>query len=214
MLFSAGILVLAANLAAQTGGLAERDPHYRLQPEDKIDVQYRFTPEYNASAAVQPDGYVSLPLIGEIKIAGLTVDEASAAIRAKANVRLNEPEVIVLLRDYVKPYFILAGEVAHPGRVEMRGSVTLVEAIALAGGFKDSAKRTQVLLLRKSAASAQTAEVRLFDARHLMSPSGIKEDVAIRPGDMLVVPRNVISRIEPYVKLSDAGLYGLAAKFL
>jgi hypothetical protein len=56
--------------------------------------------------------------------------------------------------------------------------------------------------------------VKVFNLRRLMSRSGIREDVAILPGDMLVVPRNVISRIEPYVHLSDAGLYGLAAKFL
>jgi protein involved in polysaccharide export with SLBB domain len=90
--------------------------------------------------------------------------------------------------------------------------VTLVEAIALGGGFKDSARRTQVVLLRKS--SSDMAEVKVFDLRKLMSPAGILEDQPIRAGDMLVVPRNTISKIEPYVHLSDAGLYGLAAKFL
>jgi polysaccharide export outer membrane protein len=197
---------------AQTASFAERDPHYRLQPEDKIEVQYRYTPEYNTQASVQPDGYASMPLIGQVKVGGLTLEEAAAAIRRKANEKLNEPEVIVLLKEYVKPFFTVAGEVAKPGRVELHGPVTLVEAIALSGGFKDSARRTQVLLLRKS--SQDMAQVKVFDLRKLMSPSGIREDVTLQSGDMLVVPRNAVSKIEPYVRLSEAGLYALATKFL
>ena len=196
---------------AQTAGFAERDPHYRLQPEDKIEVQYRYTSEYNTLASVQPDGYASMPLIGQVKVGGLTLEEAGAAIRQKANEKLNEPEVIVLLKEYVKPFFTVAGEVAKPGRVELHGPVTLVEAIALSGGFKDSAQRTQVLLLRKS--SQDMAQIKVFDLRKLMSPSGIREDVIIQSGDMLVVPRNAVSKIEPYVRLSEAGLYALAARF-
>jgi len=199
-------------LLAQPGVLAERDPHYRLQPEDKVDVQYRYTPEYNAVASVQPDGFVGLPLIGQIKISGLTLDEALTAIRTKASEKLNEPEIVVLLKDYVKPFFVVAGEVAKPGRVELHGQVTLVEAIALSGGFKDSARRTQVVLLRKS--TNDIAEVKLYDMRKLMSAAGIHEDIAIRPGDMLVVPRNNVSKIEPYVRLSEIGLYAIAQKFL
>ena len=207
------ILLCCLGFFAQCfGQLAEREAHYRLQAEDKVDVQYRLTPEFNGTASIQPDGYASLPLVGEMKLAGLTLEEAGAVIRKKANERLNEPEVTVLLREYLKPFFVVVGEVARPGRVELRGPVTLIEAIALSGGFRDSARRTQVLLLRK--ASGGTAEVRVFDLRKLMSVSSIREDIPIRAGDMLVVPRNTISKIEPYVKLAETGLYGLAQKFL
>ena len=207
------ILFCCLGVAAQCfGQLAERDAHYRLQAEDKVEVQYRLTPEFNGTASVQPDGYASLPLVGEMKLAGLTLEEAGAVIRKKANERLNEPEVTVLLRDYLKPFFVVAGEVARPGRVELRGPVTLIEAIALSGGFKDSARRTQVLLLRK--ASGDTAEVRLFDLRKLMSASSVREDILLRAGDMLVVPRNAISKIEPFVRIAEVGLYGLAQRFL
>ena len=201
---------LCPGLLAQT--FSERDPRYRLQAEDKIEVQYRYTPEYNAQAAVQPDGYVSLPLIGEVKLTGLTLEEAAGAVRLKAGQRLNDPDVIVLLKEYVKPFITVAGEVGKPGRVELHGQVTLVEAIALSGGFKESSQRTQVLLLRKSAPNM--AQVKVYDMRKLMSPKGIQEDVMLQSGDMLVVPRNTLSKIAPYVQLSDAGLYALAAKFL
>ncbi len=201
----------AAVLAGQTP-FAERDPHYRLQAEDKIEVQYRYTPEYNATAALQPDGYVSLPLVGEVKLAGCTLAGAVDAIRKQAAERLNDPEITVLLKEYVKPYFTVAGEVAHPGRVDMHGPVTLVEGIALGGGFKDSAKRTQVVLLRK--ASSELAEVKVFDVRKLMSPQGLSEDVPLRAGDVVVVPRNVISRMDPYIKLAESSLYAIALRLM
>ena len=196
----------------QQGTLAERDAHYRLQAEDKIEVQYRLTPEFNGSSSVQPDGYASLPLVGEVKMAGLTLEEAAASIRKKAIVRLVDPEVTVLLREYVKPFFVVAGEVARPGRVDLRGPVSLVEAIALSGGFKDSARRTQVVLLRRS--TADTAEVKVFDLRKMMTPTSLQEDVPVRAGDMLVVPRNTLTKIEPYIRITEIGFYALAQKFL
>jgi polysaccharide export outer membrane protein len=205
-------LSVCLGMQAQTAGFAERDPHYKLQAEDKIEVQYRYTPEYNTQASVQPDGYVSMPLVGEVKLAGLTLAQAAAAISQKASARLTDPDVIVLLKEYVKPFLTIAGEVTKPGRIEIHGEITLVEAIALSGGFKDSARRTQVLLLRKTA--PDMAAVKVYDVRKMMSPQGIREDVTLQPGDMLVVPRNNLSKIEPYVRISEAGLYGLASKYL
>jgi polysaccharide biosynthesis/export protein len=193
-------------------GFVEREFRYRLQAEDKVEIQYRYTPEYNATAAVQPDGFVSLPLIGEVKLAGLTLEEATVAVHAKACEQLNEPQVVVLLKEYVKPYFVIAGEVAHPGRIDLHGDVSLVEAIALGGGFRDSAHRTQVILLRK--AGAEQARVSVIDARKLMTSGGIKEDIRIHPGDLVVVPRNALSKIEPYIRMTESGLYGIALRML
>jgi polysaccharide biosynthesis/export protein len=199
------ILLLSVALAGQT--FADRDPHYQLQVEDKVEVQYRYTPEYNAGVAVQPDGVVTLPYIGEIKVAGMTLAEASEAIRLKACERLRDPDVVVLLKDYVKPYFIIAGEVTRPGRMDLRGDVGLIEAIALGGGFKDSAHRKQVILLRKTA--SDSAQVSVIDANKLMSAGGVQEDIRIHAGDMVVIPRNFISKLSPYMKLTETGLYGL-----
>jgi polysaccharide biosynthesis/export protein len=202
-LWTAFLLIGCAS--AQTGTFAERDTHYKLQPEDKIEVQYRYTPEYNGMVALQPDGYVSLPLIGEVKLAGKTLEQARASIVAQAGERLADPEVTVLLKEYVKPYFVVAGEVAHPGRFDMHGDVSLVEALAVSGGLKDSAKRTQVILVHK--ANREMAEVKLLDLRKLMGAANIREDITIRTGDMIVVPRNFISRIDPYIRLAETSLY-------
>ena len=202
------LLVIAVSACrAQDPTFADRDARYRLQPEDKIDVQYRYTPEYNALVSIQPDGFISLPLAGDVKVAGLTLEGASAAIAKKAGERLREPEVSVLLREYVKPYFVVAGEVGHPGRFDLRGTVTVVEAIAQSGGFKESSKHTQVVLLHR--VDPEHAEVKLLNLNRLMSASGIREDLALRSGDMLVVPRNFISKVEPFIRLTSTSMYGI-----
>ena len=186
---------------------ASRDARYHIQPNDVIDVQFRYTPEFNFTATVQPDGFVSSQVTGDVHLAGLTLAEASAALSKPASVRLKDPEVSVLLRDFVKPHFVVAGEVARPGTFDLRGDVGIIQAIAMSGGFKDSAKRTQVILLRR--ADAEYAEVKVFDVKRLMDPKGIREDITLKPDDMLVVPRNRITQIEPYVRFASLGMYGL-----
>src|SRR6266851_1455811 len=190
-----------------TGGFTNRDQRYRIQPNDVVEVQFRYTPELNFTATVQPDGYVSCQAAGDVSIGGLTIAEASTAIAAKAAIRLKDPEVTVMLKDFVKPHFVVAGEVNHPGTYDLRGDIGIIQAIAMSGGFKDSAKRTQVILVRR--ANSEYAEVKLFDMNKRMSPDQIREDVTLRPDDMLVVPRNRISKIEPYMRFTSLGMYGL-----
>ena len=190
------------------GGFANRDPRYRIQANDVVEVQFRYTPELNFTATVQPDGYVSCQAAGDVSIAGLTIAEAATAISTKAAVRLKDPEVTVLLKDFVKPHFVVAGEVNHPGTYDLRGDVGIIQAIAMSGGFKDSAKRTQVVLVRK--ANAEFAEVKVFDMNKRMSPQEVREDITLRANDMLIVPRNRISKIEPFMRFTSLGLYGLS----
>src|SRR5579863_5629353 len=189
----------------QPRGFSDRDQRYRIQPNDVVEVQFRYTPELNFTATVQPDGYVSGQATGDVSIGGLAVAEASTAIQAKAIVRLKDPEVTVLLKDFVKPHFVVAGEVNHPGTYDLRGDVGIIQAIAMSGGFKDSAKRTQVILVRK--ANAEYAEVKVFDMNKRMSPQEIREDITLRPNDMLVVPRNRISKLEPLMRFTSLGIY-------
>jgi polysaccharide export outer membrane protein len=187
---------------------ATRDQRYRLQPNDVVEIQFRYTPEFNASVTVEPDGYITSAIAGQVHVGGLTLSEASTEVGKQAGERLKDPEVTVLLKDFVKPHFVVAGEVAHPGTFELRGEVGVIQAIAISGGFKDTARRTQVVLVRKF--NSEMAEVKTFDMRKLMNPKNILEDVALKPGDLLVVPRNAFSRLEPLMRISALGLYGLA----
>jgi polysaccharide export outer membrane protein len=202
--FLSGMCVTMA--LAQMAPFSARDPRYLLQPSDVLEIHYRYSPEFDQTVTVQPDGFVGLPLVGDMKLQGLTIDQAKAAILDKAGQRLKDPEITLVLKEFEKPYFTVGGEVGTPGRFEMRGPVTALQAIAMAGGFKSvSAKHSKVILYRRVGPDMAKAEI--LDLKAAMSPSSTEALANLRSGDMLIVPQNNISKIERMIKLSNVGAY-------
>jgi polysaccharide biosynthesis/export protein len=200
------VLMGAVAAMAQTGGFSQRDSRYRLQPSDVVEVHYRYTPEFDQTVTVQPDGFVNLQIVGDLKLQGLPLDELKTAILEKAALRLNHPEVTIVLKDFEKPYFVVGGEVGNPNRYEMRGTVTPLQAIAMAGGFKTaSAKHSQVILFRR--VGPDLAKAQILDLKAAMSPSAKEPLADLRSGDMLIVPQNRVSKIERFVKWGNFGFY-------
>jgi polysaccharide export outer membrane protein len=205
------LAITSVAFAQQGGQLLTRDQPYKIQPSDVIEVEYVYTPEYNQTATVEPDGTVRLKLIGSVKVAGLSLDQATTVITAKASVPLNAPQLILTLKDYVKPHFTVSGEVNKPGIYDMHGEVTLLQALALSGGLKDSGKANQVLLVRKM--NNDVASVKVVNTKFLSSAKGAAEDFALRPDDMLIVPKTLLGKVEPYIRVASMGLtslYGVA----
>ena len=141
------------------------ETRYVLVPGDVFEIQYRYTPEFNQTVTVQPDGFVSLEIGGDVKVAGRNLDQVRKIILSFASKRLASPEVIVVLKEFQKPYVVVAGEVVQPGKFELREKVTAVQAVLLAGGFKDSAKSSQILVFRKL--NGEMAEVRVLNFKSL-----------------------------------------------
>jgi polysaccharide export outer membrane protein len=185
--------------------LVKRDARYRLNPSDVLEVDFRLSPEFNANVPVQPDGFITIPNLGDVKVADLTLGEAVQAIKQKASERLNDPEVTVELKLFQTPYFIVGGQVASPGKIEFHGHVTAIQAVQLAGGFKDGAKTNQVLLIRRI--DDQNAETKLINYRKVLKHYQANEDIDIQAGDMLFVPQTALTKITPYIKLANLGLY-------
>jgi polysaccharide export outer membrane protein len=198
--------ICAAAALAQSTSFAGRDPRYRLQSTDVMEVHYRYTPEFDQTVTVQPDGFVNLQIVGDLKLQGLTLDQVKAAILEKATLRLKDPEVTLVLKDFEKPYFVVGGEVGSPGKFEMRGQVTALQAIAMAGGFKSaSAKHSQVILFRRVGPDLAKAEI--LDLKAAMSPAATEPLADLRAGDMLIVPQNRVSKIERFIKWANIGMY-------
>ncbi|MPZ18546.1 MAG: hypothetical protein GEV06_11625 [Luteitalea sp.] len=185
------------------GSAAAAESFYRLQPSDVFDVKYRYTPEYDVTVMVRPDGFVTLPIVGEVRVGGLTTAEARRAIVKHANARLRDPELEVELKDFQKPRFVVGGQVGEPGQFELRGRVTLLEAIAMAGGFTRSAKHSQVVLFRRY--NDEKVVTRVVNAKALQRPENMTENPLVLPGDFLFVPQNRISKVERFITLGSLG---------
>jgi len=199
-------LLCAGAAFGQAATFSEHDPRYRIQPSDVIEVHYRYTSEFDQMVTVQPDGFVALQIVGELKLQGLTLEQVKAAVLERAVQRLKDPEITLVLKEFEKPYFVVGGEVGTPGRFEMRGTVTAVQAIAMAGGFKNnSAKHSQVILFRK--VSSDLAKSQILNLKAVMTGSSLEANIDLRPGDMLIVPQNRISKIERLVKIVNVGAY-------
>ena len=178
---------------------------YRLQPGDVLEVQYRYSPEFNQTVTVQPDGYVTLEIGGDLKVAGFTIEETRQAILRQASKRLQDPVATIVLKEFQKPYFVVAGEVTTPGKIEMRERVTALQAIMLAGGMKETAKSSQVVVFRKI--NSDVAEVKVLNLKSIRRTSDLENDLTLQAGDMVFVPRDRISKIERFMKLASVAAF-------
>jgi polysaccharide biosynthesis/export protein len=178
---------------------------YRLTPSDVIELRFPYVPEFDQTVTVQPDGYVSLRVIGDLRVAGRTLPQfKEMLIEAYADV-LREPVINVILREFEKPYFIAAGEVAKPGKYDLRGATTLTQALVVAGGHTRDAKHSQVIIFRRF--SNEWVEVKQLDVKKMYDSRNLSEDPLLRPGDTVFVPRSVLSQIAPFIPKPSLGFY-------
>lgn len=180
---------------------AAKDSRYRLVPGDVLEIVYRYTPEFNQTVTIHPDGFAVLEIVGDLKLSGLTLDEARKKIIEKATVRLKDPEVTLILKEFQKPYFLVSGEVSQPGKFEMRENVTALQAVMMAGGVKETAKSSQIVVFRKI--NADIAEVKILNLKKIKKTSDLENDLALEAGDIIFVPRNTFSKVERFVRLAN-----------
>jgi polysaccharide biosynthesis/export protein len=204
LLLALFMMVITATSIPADEKLHHRE-RYTLRSGDVIELQYRYTPELNQTVTVLPDGYVNLNLVGELRVSDLTLTQAHDLILEKARARLNEPELNLVLKEFQKPYVVVAGEVAKPGRFDLRENTTAMQAILLSGGFSQGAQAGQVLLFRKI--NEADAEVRVLNLSKLRKTADLERDIQLKSGDMLYVPRDKVEKIARFVKLANLGLY-------
>lgn len=178
---------------------------YLIGPGDTVDVTFRYTPEFNDEVVVGPDGRVVIKAAGDLKAAGLTLEQLQKAIADAASVKLVRPEVAATLKDFDRPHVFIAGEVNAPGRQDLRHPTTALQAILMSGGPKDDAALGRVLLFRRI--DADTAEVHVLQLARYGRKARDENDMLLQPGDMLLVRRDVPSHIERFVKVANLGFY-------
>jgi polysaccharide export outer membrane protein len=188
-----------------------RRPLYRLCKSDVITISFTFSPEFDQTVSVQPDGYVILKGVKQLAAEGATVPEFQEAIGRAYTGFLHDPEVTIILKDFDKPYFIVGGEVNHPAKYELRSDTRVTEAVAIAGGLTARAKHSQIVLFRR--VSDDLVESRLLDVKAMLGSRNLAEDLHLRTGDFLFVPQNVISKIKQYLPTSSMSMYASPTQF-
>jgi len=221
ILMASFVVAAAAPCVAQNGGRAEgvaqvvtpaaspstangtpqfqqRDNRYQIEPGDSFDITFDLNPEFNQlGVAVQPDGFVTLHGVGDIKVQGQTVPELTSTLRQAYSKILNDPMISIVLKDFQKSYFIADGQVARPGKYDLRANTTLTEAIAIAGGFTDASKHSDVRLYRRVKDGWAFAQV--INVKKMELKGDLTEDPHLHPGDMLFVPKNRYSKIRAFL---------------
>jgi polysaccharide biosynthesis/export protein len=193
----------------QLGG--ERRPLYRLNRSDVVALSFTLSPEFDQTLTIQPDGYVALKDAGPVLAQGLTLEEFRLAVRGAYTGYLHDPQVAVALKEFEHPYFVAGGEVGKPGKYELRADTSIMEAVEIAGGFTHEAKHSQVLLFRH--VNDDLVEARVFNLKRMLREKSLGEAFQLRPGDLVFVPQNSISKIERFLSKPSLSMYVSSTQF-
>jgi polysaccharide biosynthesis/export protein len=188
-----------------TPRLERRNARYRLSEGDTLQIDFPLTPEFSRSVTIAPDGYITLMGVGDLYVRGLTLPQLRQSLAKVYSTTLHKPIIAITLKDFQKPYFVVGGQVGKPGKYDLRGDTSVLEALQIAGGISDSARHSQVLLFRR--VSSDWLQVEKLDVKRMLRGEDLAEDVDLRPGDMLFVPKSTISKIARFIPVPGLGMY-------
>jgi protein involved in polysaccharide export with SLBB domain len=188
-------LVAKQQTPAPTGESVSPAP-YRLGAGDVIDVKFTYNSELDARVTVRPDGAISLAMVGDIPVQGLSPAELGKEITTRFSEFRTHSEAVVIVTEFAGQRVYVGGEVNGPGLLALRGTLTGIQALLNAGGPKVSARLDNVILLRYE--GKNTAEVRKINMKQIMK--GKAPDVTLRPYDVIYVPKSRIAQAGLFVE--------------
>jgi polysaccharide biosynthesis/export protein len=162
------------------------DDTFIIGKNDVLAIAVWKEPDISRSIPVRSDGKISLPLVGEIQAAGETPLKLEQNIAAKLKNYIEEPEVTVIVQQINSQKFNILGMVSRPGEYPLVGSATVLDAIALAGGFRDFAKQKSVYILRQNTDGTQTRIP--FNYKEVVKGRNPAQNIALQARDTIVVP--------------------------
>ena len=200
------VVACAPNTVKNPTPLAKFEESARLAPQteyligvgDTLDIKFLYNPELNELAVpVRPDGRISLQLANDVHAANLTPNQLRKVLSEKYAAEINKPEVAVIVRRFTSHKLFVDGEVLFPGMVTIEGPTSLVQAISLARGFRESARLSNVIVIRKDAeGKAMSTNI---DYRKIIDGSDLSQNITLMPYDIVYVPKSVIANIDKFV---------------
>jgi len=170
---------------------------YVIAPGDDLDIRFFYNPELNEDVFVRPDGSISLPLAGEVKAAGRTPGQLEDALKDKYSHELRQAAITVIVKGFAGQRVYVDGEVGRPQMVNIAGNLSAMQAISSAGGFKPSARKGEVLVIRRSGESKPV--VIPLDLQAAISGTDTNQDIQLQPYDVVFVPQSKIGEVNDWV---------------
>jgi len=164
---------------------APADPVYRMGPEDVVQVSVWNNEAMSRTAPIRPDGKISLPLLNDVPAAGLTPMELRDQLLKRLAEYIPHPEVSVVVTEVRSFKVSVIGQVPKPDRYQLRSAATVMDVLAMAGGFTEFASRSRVVVIR---ASGDKTERIPFDYEKVRSGDPSQANFQLRPGDIVLVP--------------------------
>jgi len=162
------------------------DDGFVIGPDDVVAVNVWKEPEISRAVPVRSDGKISLPLVGEVQASGQTPRQLEVAIAKRLESYISEPDVTVIVQEIKSQRFNILGQVTRPGSYLLTKPMTVLDAIALAGGFRDFAKQKSIYVLRQNPDGMQ-ARLR-FNYKEVIHGKNPGQNVVLEPRDTIVVP--------------------------
>jgi polysaccharide export outer membrane protein len=189
----------------------DRRPLYCLRKSDVVAVTFTFSPEYDQTVVIRPDGFLGLRDIDDVPAEGMTIAELKSFLSHAYGKILHDPVINIVLKEFDKPFFIAGGQVGRPGKYELRSRTTVAEGVAIAGGFTDQSKHSQVVLFHRL--TDGVVESHILNMKTMLASRNLDEDLEVRPGDLLFVPQNRISKLRKYLPASTLSTFFTPAQF-
>ena len=169
--------------AAAPAGGAPVSADYKIGIDDVLDIAVWNNTTVSRTVPVRPDGKISLPLLNEVQAAGLTPSQLRASLMSKLVEYMPTPEVSVIVREVHSNKISVLGEVRKAGRYEISQRATVLDAVALAGGFNDFARRSKLVIMRQDGNGTKRIPI---NYNRIVGEED--DNVILQPGDILVVP--------------------------
>jgi polysaccharide export outer membrane protein len=179
------------DIVAEAGNTHNSQKDFLLGPEDVLDiVVWKNDDLTQKGIVVRPDGKISMPLIGEVMAGGLTSNQLASQIASRLKEFKERPTVTVSVKEVNSYYVYVLGEVIKPGKYQLKSQATVLQALAIAGGFGIYAAKNRMQVIRNvQTENGESREIRI-PARYddLISGSGEIGNFFLKTGDVVVVP--------------------------
>ena len=173
------------------------EKEYKIQVGDELDIKFFYNSELNEKVTVRPDGRISLQLVHEVMVAGLTPWELTQHLKQKYSPELKKPEIAVIVRSFGAHKIYVDGEVNRSGMFPLVGHTTVLQALSLAGGLKDTARKGEVLIIRRGEGNKPL--VSSVNLNKVVDGTDILQDIPLKPFDIVYVPRSSIANVNVWV---------------